>query len=316
MMGQVWAFMNLKGGVGKTTLAANLVRAVSEQARTSALLVDTDPQCSLSLIFLSDEELENVTMDKTFLDILTQDSTNHLRRLQRCTKPLSHNASWKIDLVPSHAGLIGPMISSMLAGLEGGTAARFQAMEQRFVDTLRAAKAAYGLVVLDTNPSGNIATYLAVKYADFIVAPVSNDRFSIRGITLIRDVFATRFEWLRREPWRMIPVINRVKDAKDAARVRQQLKQKADDTFGDEALIEPIYDSGFLRYDESKSGFAADRNVMAWNRSKHARMSQNLRSAADEMIKKTGLRNEEKQPGHAVTAGIRIQEASASRLDT
>src|SRR5437867_768689 len=56
-LGQVWASMNLKGGVGKTTLTANLCRAICDEKPLKLLMIDTDPQCSLTLIFRNEEQV-------------------------------------------------------------------------------------------------------------------------------------------------------------------------------------------------------------------------------------------------------------------
>jgi chromosome partitioning protein len=48
MPGPVIAVLNLKGGVGKTTLAAHVFRELFVAKRLSILLVDLDPQYNLS----------------------------------------------------------------------------------------------------------------------------------------------------------------------------------------------------------------------------------------------------------------------------
>ena len=53
MSGPVIAVLNLKGGVGKTTLAAHVFREVWASKRISILLVDLDPQYNLSQQLLS-----------------------------------------------------------------------------------------------------------------------------------------------------------------------------------------------------------------------------------------------------------------------
>lgn len=51
------ALFNHKGGVGKTTLTASLADAFVNSGK-KVLLVDTDPQCNLSALFIGEEELD------------------------------------------------------------------------------------------------------------------------------------------------------------------------------------------------------------------------------------------------------------------
>src|SRR5947208_3624701 len=46
--GPVVAVLNMKGGVGKTTISGNLFRVLFEQFRAGTLLLDLDPQFNLT----------------------------------------------------------------------------------------------------------------------------------------------------------------------------------------------------------------------------------------------------------------------------
>ena len=48
----------MKGGVGKTTLAANITRALADQKKQRILLIDADAQCNLSQVFLAGDAIE------------------------------------------------------------------------------------------------------------------------------------------------------------------------------------------------------------------------------------------------------------------
>ena len=43
-MGKVLSFINMKGGVGKTTLAVNVGYALAKEFNRKVLLIDVDPQ--------------------------------------------------------------------------------------------------------------------------------------------------------------------------------------------------------------------------------------------------------------------------------
>src|SRR3977135_898238 len=87
-------FFNHKGGVGKTTLTVNLAHALVEAGKR-VLLVDTDPQCSLSSFYL----------EESFLDKMLDDSESEggntiwsaLRPVSEGVGPLKHIVPVKIS---------------------------------------------------------------------------------------------------------------------------------------------------------------------------------------------------------------------------
>ncbi|MBK9234711.1 MAG: AAA family ATPase [Rhodoferax sp.] len=59
------AFFNNKGGVGKTTLACNLVSYLNMHKGKRVLLVDADPQCNATQAILDDDRCEAIYLSGT-----------------------------------------------------------------------------------------------------------------------------------------------------------------------------------------------------------------------------------------------------------
>jgi chromosome partitioning protein len=59
MAPKIIAVINMKGGVGKTTLSWNLALHLFSSHAKKVLLIDLDPQANATLLGLSKEEFDN-----------------------------------------------------------------------------------------------------------------------------------------------------------------------------------------------------------------------------------------------------------------
>jgi len=153
-----------KGGVGKSTIAANLA-AVSAKRGERTLLVDLDPQSNASQYLLGAAAAD---ARPNLADAFEESLSFHLFKTD--PKVYVHASPFpKLDLIPSHGSVEG-----LLAKLE----ARHKIHRIReIVDGL-----GYGSVFLDTPPAYNVLTLSALVAADRVLIPFDCDDFARREI--------------------------------------------------------------------------------------------------------------------------------------
>jgi chromosome partitioning protein len=147
---RIIAIANQKGGVGKTPTTVNIAFALARAGHT-ILLVDLDPQGSLSEYFLADQaDIQEVTV------------YNALSDLQRI-EPLS--LTKQIALLPAHDELAGAELE--LPSKVNG--------QKRLAKVLSFYQAEYEFCLLDCPPSLGILTINALASAHQVVIPVKTE---------------------------------------------------------------------------------------------------------------------------------------------
>jgi chromosome partitioning protein len=191
----VVSVLNYKGGVGKTTVAANLGADLAARG-SRVLLIDTDPQASLTLSFYAPEEFDRRfaaggTMLHWFRSWIADQSPADLADFI-VTPPrvnwLVGAGGGRVDLVASHLGLID--IDLDLAAFVGGS--QFDVTNSGFLWVHRLLADAlvdltgYDVVLVDCAPNFNMVTRTAVVASDHIVIPAKADYLSTLGIDYLR----------------------------------------------------------------------------------------------------------------------------------
>lgn len=196
-MATVITVMNMKGGVGKTTLTAHIagMMALMEHAgkHRRILAIDYDPQFNLSQMFLQSEtyfELEK--QRRTSLAILQDDETRVNpfaiqvpgNRTPPAVTDVCHtiykkNHGGRLDLIPSTLDL-------MYLAL-GQSHARTDVFEERFQKFILAARSEYDVVLIDCHPAGSILTKTSLANSDHVLVPVVPSQFARRGVQLMRN---------------------------------------------------------------------------------------------------------------------------------
>ena len=195
---KIVSVINYKGGVGKTTVTANLAAELAWSGN-KVLMIDLDPQTNLTFSFLRPADWEkNFAADRTIkmsFDKLLAGENFDINQLiyepKRAQTALKGNG--KLDLICSHLGLIN--VDLELATLLGGANMKqskqnFIKVHRRLADSLsNIPKDNYDIVLIDCPPNFNIVTKTAIVASDFILVPTRPDYLSTLGIEyLIRNL--------------------------------------------------------------------------------------------------------------------------------
>lgn len=172
------AFINLKGGVGKTTLAVNFA-AYCGSLGYRTLLLDLDPQTNATFCCMSiDDWQEHKNTRGTVADLLKAREHAHGGDAEIGPRDvIVRNVFQNVDLLPSDLDLF-------TVDLE--LAAR-TAREQILNNELEEIKGDYDVFVCDCPPNLTIPTQNAIALSDFYVIPVSPDYLSALGISLLKN---------------------------------------------------------------------------------------------------------------------------------
>lgn len=160
-----------KGGTGKTTVIANLAVALVKQGYR-VLLIDGDPQASLSTLMGVDVEKEDLL---TLRSVLLEKQP-----VQKAIRSIYENAT--LDFIAADVTLtrfereIMPMLGR-------------ERLFEKFVEANKNIFRRYEFVLIDTNPGSTVLNFNLMLVADLILAVVMLDGLSLKALTsLAADV--------------------------------------------------------------------------------------------------------------------------------
>jgi chromosome partitioning protein len=183
----VVAFMNMKGGVGKTTLCVNLADILSREYQKKVLIIDIDPQFNATQCFMSGEEYSihkdqskytayNIYADNLEVPSLVNgkiEENNQSIDLENMILKSNPN----LDFIPGDLKLI-----KVETGRNG--------QEMRLNRFIREnnLKEKYDYIFIDCPPTNSLWTLSAIVAADYYMMPVKPDYLSSVGLSLFKSV--------------------------------------------------------------------------------------------------------------------------------
>ena len=172
------AFMNQKGGVGKTTTCVNLGAALARRG-LRVLLLDLDPQSNLTVHL----DIRPDALEKSIYDVLVGRA-----KLADVVRPTS---TLGMDVIPSSLDLAG-------AEMELVSAVGREQILRDALDRLEADAAAgtgacpepWDVLIVDCPPSLGLLTVNALTAVKEIIVPLQAEFFALQGMARLRDVVA------------------------------------------------------------------------------------------------------------------------------
>jgi len=173
--------MNMKGGVGKSTLTANLGWYGAYRKDLRVLLVDLDPQFNLSQYVMGTAEYEKhlQSKKKTVLHIFEQAAVPDPDAPAPEVRPeevIANVKSWsdgsRLDLLPS----------SLQLSFTLKNPSNKERLLKYFLDEV---KSSYDLILIDCAPTESLLTNAAYCASDSLLIPVKPEFLSTIGLPLV-----------------------------------------------------------------------------------------------------------------------------------
>lgn len=180
------SLLNMKGGVGKTTLAVNLAWHMFQNGPKNVLLVDLDPQFNATQYVMDYTAFDkhrknNGTIADLLIDLPDLKLKSRKKKEQDKHKTFYHikkTSKHRFDLLPSELDLAWVVKNP----------AQMEYKLEKFLDGIRAD---YDYIIIDCAPTDSVLTTMALTASDFILVPVRPDRFSILGYANLLETIKT-----------------------------------------------------------------------------------------------------------------------------
>ena len=181
------AFINLKGGVAKTTSTVVTAQILANVHRKKVLVIDLDPQTNATVMLIGEDRWQALndahhTIAQLFQDAIKPEATafDLAATLQRNVGAI-HDVR-NVDLLPSSLDLIN--LQDELATMPAGRFRNRTPIDVLY-NAIRDEIGQYDFVLIDCPPSLGLVTLNGLRFTDGYVIPTIPDVLSTYGIDQI-----------------------------------------------------------------------------------------------------------------------------------
>jgi chromosome partitioning protein len=182
----VISLLNMKGGVGKTTLAVHLAYILAAASKKRVLLIDLDPQFNASQWLMEADQWDLHRKKKgTIANVLLEPDK---ALLTPKTKPVKVRSRLEKATVNIFTVKGGGLLDFVPSELDLARAIKAPAeVPYKLEKSLNHVRQNYDFVIIDCAPTDSVLTDTAMMASDYILVPMRPDRFSILGYAQIGE---------------------------------------------------------------------------------------------------------------------------------
>ena len=187
------ALVNMKGGVGKSTLTANLGWYCAYYGNRRVLMVDLDPQFNLSQYVLGNDRYEKHLKQgmPTIVEIFEQHTPGSATEESVGREAITVARKWND----------GSLIHVIPSKLELAWTLKNPHQKEHLVrDYIQDVKDSYDLILIDCPPTESMLTAAAYMSSDYLVVPVRPEYLSTIGLPLLVRSLADYKKAYKNEP--------------------------------------------------------------------------------------------------------------------
>lgn len=184
---KVISIINMKGGVGKTTLTKELGCYMASKQNKKILFVDLDPQSNLTQSFFLRKKLrhkEDLNTPNQNSEIVTQSiqklfDTSAISELDESEIILKLEDDYTLDLIP---GTLSTLFLERASNTSNMEKAIYNLIDEKKL------RDKYDYILIDCPPTFSVYTVSALLPSDYYLIPVDPGIYSVLGISMLEKV--------------------------------------------------------------------------------------------------------------------------------